>query len=122
MRRRSGRLGLPSNRPHEADQLASDGCADDRCLLAPGDQRPISRGQPRLGLPGDLADLRRRLFESVELHLADLWRESVRPRALDDELANPAVAGLGDAAAPDGVAGGTFAPNPAEIGHQLSRT
>ncbi len=58
---------LVGNRPHEADQLPSDGRAHDRRPLASPGQSAIASGQPRLCLPGDLTDLGRQLLEDVEL-------------------------------------------------------
>lgn len=44
---------------------------------------------------------------------------TIGPRTLDQHMSNAAVASLGNAAAPDRVAGGPFAWHQAEITHQL---
>jgi len=51
---------------------------------------------------------------------ADARWHAVSPGSFDQHAPRQCVAGLGDAAAPDGGAGGMFAGDQAEIGHQLS--
>ena len=52
---------------------------------------------------------------------ADARRMAIAPGALHQNAPCPTVAGLGDAAAPDPVAGGMLARHQAQLGHQLAR-
>src|SRR4051812_33947077 len=118
----SGDPRLPGDRPHEADEFASDRRADHRRLLAAPDQRPVTSREAGLGLPGDLAHTWRRGFHPVELLCSDLRRVTVGPGALHQHVPHAPIAGLGDPAAPDRVTGGTLARYEAEISHELTRT
>ena len=91
---RSGHLRLLADRPHEADELTSDGGADDGRFLSPRAQRGIAGCEAHLRFPGELPHLWRRLLEAVELAVADARRVTVGPRALDQKAADPRVAGL----------------------------
>src|SRR5579863_2652786 len=117
---RSGDLSLPCHRPHEADELASDRGADDRRLLSASAERAVASGKPALCLPCDLSHSRRRSLQPVELRFADPRWVSIGPSALDQHVAHSPVSGLGNAAAPDRVAGRTFAGYEAEIAHELT--
>src|SRR4051812_12583010 len=117
----SGRPRLPRDGPHERGQLARDRGAGHGRLLAPRRERPVARRQPALRLPRDLADLGRHALELGELRLPHPWRVAVGPGALDQEVAHPGVAHLGDRAAPHRLPGGALARHQAEVAHQLAR-
>ena len=80
----SSGLNLPGDRPHKADEFASDCRAYDGCLLALGAQRPVARGQAALSLPRDLADLRGGLFQAIEFLRAHTRRVTGSPMSALD--------------------------------------
>lgn len=117
----SGWLHLPGNSPHKACEFTGDSRADDGSLFALGGERPIACRQPALSFPGDLADFRRGLLETVQLGFSDTRGMTVRPGALDKHMANAAIARLGDAAPSNRVAGGSLTRHQTQIAHQLAR-
>src|SRR6516164_2601467 len=107
--------------PDEARQLASDRGSDDIGRLAAASELAIARAQPQLRLPGDLADRPGlRLLPKPQL-AADPGRETVTPSGLDQQPANRAVAGLGEAAAFDARTARMLRWHQPKIGHQLAQ-
>lgn len=119
--RRLGCVRLSGDGPHKADQFTGDRGANHGRSLASRRQLPITSCQTALRLPGNLAHLRRRLLKPIQLCLTNPRRMTLGPCALDQHMADPAVAGLGDTAAPDRLAGRALARDETEITHELAR-
>ncbi len=103
---------LAADGPDEAGEFAGDrGDGDGLELSSPG-QRPVARAQPALRLPGDVADSLRRRRDLGLFVFAHPRRMLIAPGALHQDAAGAAVAGLGDRAALDGVAGRNLPPAP----------
>src|SRR5215471_4381254 len=119
--RRSTRRNLAIDRPDEGRQLAGDcGGNDDRPLALAG-ERPKAPAQPHLRFPGNFTH-RPRCGRHLKLFLAaNTWRMPIAPTGFDQDAPRPTIAGLGDAAAVDGVSCGAFARYQTEIPHQLAR-
>jgi hypothetical protein len=82
--------------PDKAGQFTGDRGGDDVGRFAGAGELAISGTEPKLRLPGDLADrLGLRLLTKQQL-AADPRREAVAPGRLDQQPAGRAVAGLGD--------------------------
>ena len=73
----SSRLGLPCNRPHEANELSCNRGTNNRGFLSARAQRAVTGGQAGLRFPGDLADLGRRGLHAIELFDANLRRMAI---------------------------------------------
>src|SRR5579863_1072586 len=112
---------LASNGPDEARQLAGDRGGDDIDRLAGPGELAITRAQPHLPLPGDIADQFGLVLLPQQQLAADPGREAVAPGRLDQQPASCSVARLGDAAAFDAGTTGMFGRYQPEIGHQLAR-
>src|SRR5215471_9694679 len=101
----TGRGHLATDGPDEAGEFAGDRGDGDGLELAPADQRPVALVQAALRLPGNLAN---RLWGGLNLVLFVRPHPRgmlIAPGALHQHAARAPVAGLGDGAAPDGVAG-----------------
>src|ERR1700757_4742687 len=96
---------LATDCPDEAGQFAGDRSDNDGLELAPAQQRPVTRIETGLCLPGDLAHRLRRRRHLVLLLASDPRRVAVTPRAFHQCAARPPVAGLGDWPTPDRLAG-----------------
>src|SRR4051812_26973707 len=84
---------MPGDGPDKARQFTGDRSSDDIGRLAGAGEPAISRAQPQLRLPGDLADrLGLALLPEQQL-AADPGREAVTPGGLDQRPAGGAVAG-----------------------------
>src|SRR2546427_141231 len=118
--RRTGGDDLAIDRPDEGGELARDRGHGDGLRLASSGQRPIPRTQAGLRLPGNLANGSWRGRHLLLLLLPDPRWMLIAPRALHQNAPRPAVAGLGDGAALDRVAGRFLRWHQAEIGHQLA--
>src|SRR5215470_8788371 len=95
------RRHAPGDGPDKACQLTGDRGRDDIGRLAGAGEFAIARAQPKLRLPGDLADRSGlRLLPQPQL-AADPGRETVTPGRLDQQPPGRAIAGLGEAAAFD---------------------
>src|SRR6516164_5652773 len=111
----------PGDGPDEACQFAGDRGSDHIGRFAGAGELAIAGTEPKLCLPGDLAD-RLGLFLLPEQQLAtDPRREAVTPGRLDQQPAGRAVAGFGEAAASDACTARMLARHQPEIGHQLAR-
>src|SRR5271156_2911633 len=82
-----GHRHLPSDGPDEACQLTGDRGGDDIGGLASPGAPGIARTQPRLPLPGDVADRLGLVLLSQQQFAADPGREAVAPGCLDQEPA-----------------------------------
>src|ERR1700730_13511413 len=71
--------------------------------------------------PGDIANDFWQSLDPIDLMTTDARLHSVSPRAFDQRASGMGVAGLGDAAASDGLAARLLARDQAEIGHELAR-
>ncbi len=89
--RRRGWLVLHRHRAHEPREFSSDGSARDCRLLPTRRECTEPSAQPRLRLPGDLADLWGNTIELLQLLRADAGREPIGPGALDEQLANARI-------------------------------
>ena len=69
-------------------------------------------------MPSDVADRRRQPLIAVMKFAADARRHAVSPGAFDQHAPSQDIAGLGDAASPDGGVGGMFRRHQAKIGDQ----
>src|SRR5215210_7168909 len=87
---------LPTDRPHEASQFTRDCDADNRRLLAVGAKRSVSGAQARLRFPGNFPNLRGRILQLLQFRPANPRRMPISPSALDQHLANAAIAGFGN--------------------------
>src|SRR6516165_11504264 len=114
-------LNRAGDRPDEAHHLACDGDIDDIGGLAARPQPTISGAEPNLRFPADVANDFWQRRDPIDLVAADTRLHSVRPGAFDQRAPGMGVAGLGDGAAPDGLATRSLARDQAEIGHQLAR-
>src|SRR5271166_2876797 len=92
---------LAGDSPDKAGEFASDCGGDDIGGFAGPGEAAIARAQPHLSLPGDVADRLRLLLLPEPQLAANSGRKAVAPRRLDQQPARRAVAGFGDAAAPD---------------------
>ena len=71
--------------------------------------------------PGDIANDFWQSLDPIDLMTTDARLHSVSPGAFDQRASGMGVAGLGDAAASDGLAARLLARDQAEIGHELAR-
>src|SRR5215472_4640826 len=111
----------PGDGPDEACQFTRDRGGDDIGRFAGAGELAIARAQPQLCFPGDVADRLWQFFLAQQQLTADARWEAVTPRRLDQQSAGGAVAGFGQAAAPDAGAARMLRGYQAEIGHQLAR-
>jgi hypothetical protein len=89
--------------------------------VLPRAQPAISGAEPDLRIPPDVANDFWQRFDPVDLVTANPRLHSVSLGAFDQRAPGMGVAGLGDAAAPDGLATRSLAWDQAEIGHELAR-
>ena len=114
-------MNRAGDRPDEAHHLACDGDIHDVNGFAAREQPAISGAEPDLRFPPDVANDFWQRFDPVDLVTANPRLHSVSPGAFDQRAPGMGVAGLGDAAAPDGLATRSLAWDQAEIGHELAR-
>src|SRR5207342_3917507 len=119
--RRTGVGDLAIDRPDEGGELACDRRDRDGLKLAFPGQRPVTRAQPALRLPGDLTNGSRRRRHLFLLLLSHPRRMLIAPGTLHQNAARPTVARLGDGAALDRIPGRSLRWHQAEIRHQLAR-
>src|SRR5438034_6094046 len=112
---------VPGDGPHEARQFTGDRGSDDIGRLAGAGELAIARAQPKLRLPGNLADRLGLLLLPEQQLTADPGREAVTPGRLDQQPAGGAVAGLGEAAAFDARTARMLGRHQPEISHKLAR-
>ena len=103
------------------NDLACDGDIDNVGGLAACAQPTISSAEPKLRSPGDIANDFWQSLDPIDLMTTDARLHSVSPGAFDQRASGMGVAGLGDAAASDGLAARLLARDQAEIGHELAR-
>src|SRR6266436_3373398 len=110
------RRHAPGDGPDEAGQLAGDRGRDDVGRFAAAGKLAITRAQPQLRLPGDLADRLGLLLLSEQQFTADPGREAIGPGRLDQQPTGGTIAGLGEAAAFDAGAARMLGRHQPEIG------
>ena len=109
----SSRGDLMGDRPEERRHFPGDGGGDDSSPFAPCDELAVATAEAQLRLPGDVAHRFRQIACAVEQRSAH--------RTFDENPPGPAVAGLGDPAAPHRVAGGAFRRHQPQVAHHLPR-
>ena len=91
--RRSGGDG-----PHKGGKFPGDCCNNRIATFASGHQSPESGTQPHLAFPGDLQNVLANPFVALEQQACNPRRVAVGLGCLDQDLADMAIAGLGNAA------------------------
>jgi hypothetical protein len=111
---------VPTERPAEAGELASDGDRNNRAALAALSVEPLPDVvQPSLGLPGDLDDVGRLSVLAAAERLSLRRCAAIVPRSLDQQPAGVPGPGLADGALPAFLAAGVLGWGQAEVAHQL---
>lgn len=111
---------LASDRPQEGRYLAGDRRHDHRQLLAGSSEAAITRTQPDLRLPSDVAHGFGEVLESSPERFAHSCGETVSPGGFNQDPSGTAIAGQGQTGSSHRLAGRALAWHQAEECHELS--
>ena len=116
---RGRNLNLLGDGPHERAKLSGDSRYNDRLGFSLGPQPSIARAQPKLSLPGDIANLLADGFLALEQNPADPGREAVRPGGLHQKTSDMNVARFGDGSPPGLLPAGMLRWHQAKKAHKF---